>query len=137
MSQENVEIVAGLYERFLGSPNTLSDPGLLDFFDPAVVLNQTDSLLGTEGTFHGHEGLIRSVGELSASFRDLRWEPLSLTPIGNKVVAVTTSYATGRQSGMPIEMTVVHLWTLRDAKVVRLDVYLDPAEARTAAGPDA
>jgi hypothetical protein len=48
----------------------VSDPGILEFFDPAVELRQSASLLGTAGTFHGYDGLARSARELFETFRD-------------------------------------------------------------------
>ena len=54
MSQENVETITRLYDEFLSRPERVSDPGVLQFFDPAVELRQTASVLDTEGTFHGY-----------------------------------------------------------------------------------
>ena len=44
MSQENVEIIARLYENFLARPERLLSPEILEFFDPAVEIRQTASI---------------------------------------------------------------------------------------------
>jgi hypothetical protein len=71
MSQENVETITRLYDEFLARPERVSDPGLLQFFDPAVEIRQSASFLGTEGTFHDYDGLARSGREAFEVFRDL------------------------------------------------------------------
>ena len=48
------------------------------------------------------------------------------------VVAVRLS-GRGRESGVELEMHVAHLWTVRDGKVVRGDVYRTADEALEAA----
>jgi len=35
----------------------------------------------------------------------------------------------GRGSGVPVEETIAHLWTVRDGKAVALQVYTDPDDA--------
>jgi hypothetical protein len=44
MSQENVEIIARLYENFLARPERLMSPEILEFFDPAVEIRQSASV---------------------------------------------------------------------------------------------
>ena len=63
MSQENVETIARLYDEFLARPERVSDPKVLQFFDPGVEIRQSASFIGTEGTFHGYDGLARSARE--------------------------------------------------------------------------
>ena len=57
MSRENVETIARLYDEFLAKPERLASPELLAFFDPAVEIHQSESLLGTQGI--GKESGIR------------------------------------------------------------------------------
>jgi hypothetical protein len=104
MSQENVEIIARLYENFLARPERLLSAEILEFFDPAVEIRQSASILGTEGTFHGYEGLLQSARELIESFQDVQFVP------------------------------VAHVWALRADRIVAWHVYFDPAEALEAVG---
>ena len=52
MSQENVERITRLYDQFLAQPERLASPELLAFFDPAVEIHQSESLLGTLSLIH-------------------------------------------------------------------------------------
>jgi hypothetical protein len=59
MSQENLDRIARLYDEFLSRPERVADPAILQFFDPAVEVRQSASIIGTEETFHGYDGLAR------------------------------------------------------------------------------
>jgi len=45
MSQENVDTIARLYDEFLAKPERLTSLELVTFFDPAVEVHQSESLL--------------------------------------------------------------------------------------------
>ena len=134
MSQENVETITRLYDEFLARPERVSDPRLLQFFDPAVELRQTASILGTEGTFHGYDGLARSARELFETFRDIHWVPLGLIAGGDHVVATVDTRAYGKHSGVEVHERVAHVWTLRDGRIVAWHVYMELAQALEAVG---
>ena len=134
MSRENVETIARLYDEFLAKPERVSDPAILQFFDPGVEVRQSGSFLGTEGTFHGHEGLARGAREAFEVFRDLHWIPTRLIDRGDRVVATVDARGHGRHSDVEIHETVAHVWTLRGGRIVAWRVYWDPAEALEAVG---
>ena len=136
MSQANVERIAELYERYLSTPVGLSNPKLLEYFDPEVVVEQSASLLGTRGTFRGYPGLAASAREAFETFREMHYVPTELIDAGDDVLAVTELRARGRQSDVEVLEPVCHLWTLRDGRIVTWRVILDVDEARSAAGLD-
>src|ERR1041385_712362 len=100
MSQENVETIGRLYDEFLARADRVSDPALLQFFDPDVEIRQAASFLGTEGTFHGYDGMARSGREAFEAFRDLHWVPTQLIDGGDHVVATVEARGYGRQSAV-------------------------------------
>ena len=56
--------------------------------------------------------------------------PEDLIGVGDHhVVVVLRMSGRGRGSGVPVEETIAHLWTLRDGKAVELQVYSDPEDA--------
>jgi len=134
MSQENVETIAQLYDEFLARPERVSDPEVLQFFDPGVEIRQASSVLGTEGTFHGYDGLAHSARELFEAFRDLHWVPIRLMVSGDHVVATVEAHGYGRHSGVEVNETVAHVWTLREGRIVAWHVYLDGSQALEAVG---
>src|SRR5438309_11806803 len=129
MSQENVETITRLYDEFLGRPERVTDPGLLQFFDPAVELRQVASMLGTEGTFHGYDGLARSARELFETFRDIHWVPIRLIDSGDHVVATVDMRGYGKHSGVEVNVKAGHVWTLRGGRIVAWYAYMDPTQA--------
>ena len=134
MSQENVETITRLYDEFLGRPEGVSDPALLQFFDPAVEVRQSASIIGTEGTFHGYDGLARSARELFESFRDIHLVPIRFIDGGDHVVATVDTRAYGKHSGVEVHERVAHVWTLRGGRIVAWHVYMDPTQALEAVG---
>jgi uncharacterized protein len=132
MPGRNAEIVTRLYEEMLG-PGRMKNPANAElvpqFFDPEVELRQTNGILGSAGTFHGHQGIVEGGQELLRAFSDVGFTVERLVERGPHVVAVVVVRGQGRSSGVWVEVTIGHLWTLRDGMVVRWVVYYDPAEA--------
>ena len=109
-------------------------PEILEFFDPAVEIRQSASVLGTEGTFHGYEGLAQSTREVIESFHDVQFVPRDLADAGDRVVATVEVRGTGRDSGVEVRQTVAHVWALRADRIVALHVYSTRATALEAVG---
>jgi len=134
MSQENVERSTRLYDQFLARPERLASPELLAFFDPAVEIHQSESLLGTQGSFRGYEGLGQAGREVFAVFREGHYVPQRFVDAGDQVVATLEFRGIGKESGVSVSETVAHVWTLKAGRIMAWDVYLDPAEALEAVG---
>ena len=134
MSQENVERITRLYDQFLARPERLASPELLAFFDPAVEIHQSESLLGTQGSFRGYEGLGQAGREVFAVFREGHYVPQRFVDAGDQVVATLEFRGIGKESGVSVSETVAHVWTLKAGRIMAWDVYLDPAEALEAVG---
>ena len=134
MSRENVEIVARLYDEFLAKPERLTSRELLAFFHPAVEIHQSVAFFGTQGTFHGYDGLGRSGRELFETFSEAHYVPKRLVDAGDQVVSTVEFRAIGKKSGLRITETVAHVWRLKGERIIAWHVYLDPFEALQAVG---
>ncbi len=134
MSQENLETITRLYDEVLSKGPEAISPERLEFFDPEVEVRQTVSLVGTKETFHGYDGLLELIREVLEVFRDVRFEPKRLIDCGDQIVAVVEVSAEGKESGVAVRETIAHVWTLRAARIVVWQVYLDVAEALEAVG---
>ena len=91
------------------------------------------------GTYRGHEGVrefFRRVFEIWDE-RDFRREPDALQVVGDSVVATVRVHARFKGSGIELDERWADLWTVRDAKVARVEVFTDPAQALKAAAADA
>ena len=134
MSKENVETIARLYDEFLAKPERLASPEQLAFFDPAVEIHQSESLLGTKGTFHGYHGLGRAAQEVFEVFSEAQFVPTRLVDAGDQVVATVEFRGIGKEGGVRVAETVGHVWGLKGGRIIAWHVYFDPAEALEAAG---
>ena len=137
MSQKNVEIVRHVYERVLAK-GKVSDPAtvelLPEFFDPEVHVHQMSEIVGTRGDFHGYDGLVESAQELFAVWSDLGFIAEEIHPSGDKVAVIVRAPAIGRASGARVEWRGGHLWTLRNGRIIKWEVFDDPSDALEAAG---
>lgn len=128
MSQENVEVVRLSYEAY-----ALGDiEGALAAIDPEIVIQDHD--IPDAGEYHGIDGMFRWQADWESSWESWRWEPEEFIDVGDRVVAVLRVYAKGRGSGVDVERLDGAVWTMRDAKGIRLDYYGSKAHALEAVG---
>jgi hypothetical protein len=64
----------------------------------------------------------------------MRVDPREFIEADDKVVVIGRAFATARRSGMPLDTQIAFVWTLRDGKLVRNEVFTDRREALEAAG---
>ena len=129
MSEENVEVVRRIYEAW-----NSGDLGL-ELFDPSFELHQTSTMLDSASVFRGHDGLLRAAQEIFSGMRDLKWKPDDfIAAPDDRVVVPFRLLATGRGSGVRVDMSLVHVWALRDDLAIRCETYEDSVEALEAAG---
>ena len=116
---ENAQLIRGGYEAF----NRGDLEAVLELIDPEIVLAVLEESMITD-EFRGHDGfrkLLAENGEMFSYHRNQPLEVLELSP--EKIVVVVRSAARGRISGVEVEGTVVHVWTLRDRKAIRFEVF--------------
>ena len=134
MSQENVQIIARLYDEFLAKPERIASPEQLALFDPAVVIHQSESLLGSKGTFHGYDGIGQAAREVFEVFSEAQFVPTCLVDAGDQVMATVEFRGIGKEGGVRVAETVAHVWTLKGGRIIAWHVYFDPAEGLEAVG---
>jgi ketosteroid isomerase-like protein len=85
---------------------------------------------------HGADSVIEFFREWTEPWDDLEldWEIHEAGP--ERALAIIDMRGRGRGSGVPTEMRVGQLWTFRDGRAVRMEMYSDLDEARRAAGID-
>ena len=130
MSRENVEIVRRQTEAYARGDWEEA----MSFFDPDVVYDITRNSAGG-GVFHGLQGVWRGFAEWIGSWEEYRTEVLEVIDAGeDKVVVTTRQTGKGRGSGIEVEMANGVVNTLRNGKVIRMDVFPSRAEALEAVG---
>ena len=58
----------------------------------------------------------------------------ALHDAGDMVVAIVRQRGRSKTSGLPVDMAFGQVWTIRDGKSARMEMYADPAEALAAVG---
>ncbi len=128
MSQENVEIVQGLYEAF-----GRADPEALNLLHPEAELHQLPDLAGG-GSHFGRQAFGEAMAAFMADWDDLRFEPTEITEAGEYVVVQIRAWGRGRVSGMAGERREFHAWTVRGGKPHQCFVRTTKDEALEAVG---
>ena len=128
MSEANVEIVRRLYAA-MDARDVEAVAGLAH---PDVEW-VPDSRVGS-GPIRGRENVIRFFTERAEMFATVRTETERLWTSGDRVLAFLRVTGEGRASGVPFEIRIAHLWTVRDGVVLRGEGYGDRGQALEAAG---
>jgi ketosteroid isomerase-like protein len=134
MSEENVEVVRRLFEGFQAA---------IDRGDPGAWIAETvpDDYewivpeFAGRSVWRGREEFAEFVRTWTEDFDgwSLRAERL-IDAGGDRVVALALQSATGKHSGVPVEMNLGQIYDLRDGRMVRVTNYFSHAEALEAAG---
>jgi ketosteroid isomerase-like protein len=85
------------------------------------------------GTRRGHDGFATALKNLASSFDEYSHVLGEALDLGDRVLWHTIFRARGRDSGAQVDIPEQHLWTLRNAKILELRWFHDPAEAEQAA----
>lgn len=130
ISPEN--IVRGLFEaasrRDFGTA--------LDAFDQNVVMVVVpDAFPTAAGTYLGREEVGKWFAEWFRSFADdYRFEVEELRSVAERVFVVARHHGRGRASGVEVRGLFAYVYTVRLAKIVRVEIFRDRDEALDALG---
>jgi ketosteroid isomerase-like protein len=130
VQQTNVEALHAVYDEW-GRGN----------FGPRFDVYAPDMEWGWSGEFPGLAGVrpdpeARSsrLGEWLSQWNEWRCEAEDYVASGDRVVVLTRYTGRGRGSGAAVDTQGAHLWTFRDGKVVRLEIFSSRSKALAAAG---
>jgi ketosteroid isomerase-like protein len=130
MSHQNVEIIRRSQEEF----QTTGQPDA-DLMTPDFVWDMSNFVGWPEQqVYEGVEGTLSFLGNWTAAWDDWELEVDALHDAGDRVVAVMRQRGRSKATGMPVEMSFAMVWTLRDGKHARMEMYSDPGEALKAVG---
>jgi ketosteroid isomerase-like protein len=129
MSQENVEAVRAVYERWSEGDFRAS----VHLFDPHVVLVLRPEFPDA-GTYLGPEAVAAYTRGLLEPWTHFTMEAEELVASGDSVLARVRQRGVGSTSGVSTELRYFMLWSFRGSKVIRLESIRGHAEALEAAG---
>jgi ketosteroid isomerase-like protein len=126
----NVDIVRDAYERFQASGQVLAELSAPEFvWDMSHFHGWPE-----DQVYEGVEGSERFLREWVAAWDDWELHVEALHEAGDKVLALVHQHGRSRASGLPVDMSFAQVWTLRDGKQTRMEMYSDPNEALRAVG---
>jgi ketosteroid isomerase-like protein len=129
MSQDNIELARRGYEAFARGDTETVLAGL----DPAIEVRAPGEVMGEELNY-GHAGFLKYAEGWLEPWDTYEVIPEEFTDIGDYVVVVYRAVGRGKGSGITVERRNAHLWTIRDDRAVRLEIFAEPDQALEAAG---
>lgn len=136
MSRENVEICRRGFEEFEAG---LAHGNLGAIFDSGTFAPDAEWIPeyapGLRSVYRGREGFVEFMRTWSEDFEDWSLRPERLIDAGDdRVLALVHQRATGKESGAQVELHMAFVFELKEARVVRVRTFIDPAEAFKAMG---
>ena len=133
MSQENVEIVRGLYALA-----AQADEAFWDRVPPGFVFDFSRRLIDPV-VLHGRDQ-VRAFAERESDAWEggyVGWEPEELVDAGDKVLAFVRVSGRGKASGVDVDARTWNVWTFRNGEPVELTYFgEDRARALKAVGAE-
>jgi ketosteroid isomerase-like protein len=129
MSQENVELLRRTIEVF----NRGDRAAVLAYFAPEAEWH-TSGEFADQGVYRGHAGIERLFAELEEDIEELRFSVSEIRDLGDRVFAAGKTKGRGKRSKADFEQPFWYVVTIRDGLTVRVEAYVDPAQALEAAG---
>ena len=104
-------------------------------YDREVEWDARRMQLGVEhAVYRGHEGLISFYDAWREAWEDDEYGYDELIDVDGPVISIATQQGRGRASGQPVTRSLVGVWTVRNAKIVRVVWFLSREEAFKAVG---
>jgi hypothetical protein len=133
VSSDNLEIVQRGFDAF----NERGVEGIIPFVDPEFEATTPPNLASEPDTYRGHEGIRRWFESFYEVMDQIRWDASDFQQVGDKVVVEFTLRARGKTTGLDFGQDAVMVWSLRDGKAIRVELFETLDEALAAAGGSA
>jgi ketosteroid isomerase-like protein len=130
VSEENVAIVRGGYEEFRRRGSLVRE-----LLAPEFVWDMSHFHGWPEQqVYEGVQGAERFIEEWTSAWDDWDLGIEELRDAGDQVVAVHRQRGRSKSTGLPVDMSFAMVWTLREGKQTRMEMYSDVGEALKAVG---
>ena len=123
-NEKNKELVQRGYALF----KTGDIAGILDLCADDIVWSGMESeYVPYSGTYTGKQGVAQFFSKLNQSVEFEQFEPTTFIVDIDRVAVAGASKSTVRSTGVPVENRWVHVFSIRDGKIVRFEQYDDSA----------
>jgi len=130
VSRENVEVVRRVYE----ADARRDAAAALALLDPEIEIEYRGQLIDKDATYHGHAGIRQLMESIRENFDEWHVEVEEYFTHDEHVVVALHQRAVGKASGVPVDIHIGQVWTVRDGKAVRWRIYRSKEEALKAVG---
>jgi ketosteroid isomerase-like protein len=130
VSTDNVEIVRHMHEAWSNGDLDAARRAM----HPNIEWHEPPEQPGGRSVYRGYAEVEESIRNWVGTWNEFRYELLELIDAGEKVLSVGRQTGRGKGSGVEVTSDLLHLWTLRDGRVVEMRMFMDRAEAFRAAG---
>jgi ketosteroid isomerase-like protein len=123
MSQENIEVIRGLYDSFSQG----DVPAVLGQMDEAIEWREAENYIYADrNPYLGPQAVLEGVFMRLGS----EWEGFTVTPeewldAGHHVVVLGMYTGRRKETGKEVRAQFAHVWGLRGGRVVRFQQYTD------------
>lgn len=131
MPQENVDFVLDSYPRFNAGERLATLVPQFWHADGEYHVAREDP---DSAVHRGIDAIRMQMESWIDAYPDLKIEPVEGKANGDQVFVWVRFVGHGAGSGLPVEMELAHVITIRDGKFARVDEYYDRAEALEAVG---
>ncbi len=129
MATESLEIVQTAFDAF----NRDGVQGILPFIHQEFEATTPPSLASEPDTYRGHDGVRRWFDSFYEVMDGIRWDSHDFQPVGDRVVIDFTLRARGKTTGLDFGQDAAMVWSFRDGKVIRIELFESMDEAMEAA----
>ena len=121
MSEQSVEVVKRAYAAFAEG----DVPAVLGVFADDIEWHEADGM-PYGGVYRGGEAVAQNVfGPISQDVEGFAVTPEEFMAAGDTVAVVVSYTGTGKATGKPLDLPVVHVWNIQDGKAVRFRQFAD------------
>ncbi len=132
-----LDLVRRAYPIYNDGPGILRgdhDDFYAELFHPDAEIIVPQIYPDMEAVYVGVEGIRRQRSRMEEIWDDLRWDPERFIEADGAILVLLTLSGVAKQSRAPVSAPVAHVYSLREGRVSRLEVYFDRDEAFAAAG---
>lgn len=124
MSEQGLDVVKNTYAAF-GRGDV---PAVLGAMAADIEWHEAAGM-PYGGVYHGSDAVAQNVfGPISADVADFSITPEEYIASGEDVAAIVRYTGTGKATGAPLDLPVVHVWKVRDGKLQQFRQFADTAK---------
>ena len=122
--KENVEVVRDMLEDYVRGDYEAALPAFAQSVEVVTSLER----------YHGPAGVVEEATRWEEMWTDYRFEVEDLVDAGDKVVLLYRQVGKSKESGVEVEERAGWVYTLREGKIARVEMFQDRETALRAAG---